>query len=98
MVKFPLAAAILFAGAGAMSKGSSVVISMMIDRVNSELPEDQQISHSGNYPGKVIDIKEQYRRFHPEGSLPKILNLLEALGVVMFVISFVLFLQFVGYL
>jgi|ERR1044071_4284804 hypothetical protein len=98
LMKFPLLATILFAGAGAMATGTSVVISMMIDKVNNKLSEDKHISRVWGYPGKVIEVKDQYKRFYPEGSLPRVLNLLTASMIVMFAVSFVLLLQFFDYL
>jgi hypothetical protein len=46
---------------------SALLTSQEIGEVNRKLPDDKQISYLFMYPGKMQQIREEYRRFYPQG-------------------------------
>jgi hypothetical protein len=86
LMHFPALVAILLAGAVTLMFSSALIISAMIGKVNRYLPEDQQVSYMWGYPGKLSEIREQYKRFYPQGSLGRVLNLLWVLIVILMVV------------
>ena len=78
--------AVLLAVAVTLMIGSVLVISAMIGEVNRRLPDDQQVSYLWGYPGKLSDIRDQYKRFYPQGTLSKVLTVLEALILIVMAI------------
>lgn len=86
LMHFPAVVAIPLAGAVTLMISSALIISAMIGKVNRNLPEDQQVSYMWGYPGKLSEIKEQYKRFYPQGSLGRVLNLLWVLIVILMVV------------
>ena len=48
---------------------SGALVQREIAAVNKKLPAADQISYSFMYPGKMQNIKMQYRQFYPNGRL-----------------------------
>jgi len=61
---------------------SGFVISAMVGEVNRQLPDDRRISYLWGYPGKVGEIRQEYKRLYPHGRLANILTVLEVLAAV----------------
>jgi hypothetical protein len=53
-------------GWGAMS---GFFLMQEIGEVNRKMPDNEQISHWGMYPGKMQAIKVEYKRLYPSGRL-----------------------------
>jgi len=65
---------------------SAIVSMSVVEKVNAHLPEDQQFSALGWYPGKRSRLRKEYLRLYPQGDLLRKTN---ALGVTMGVCLFV---------
>ena len=57
---------------------SSSLIHQEIESVNRKLPEEEQISYSLMYPGKMRKIKAAYRRYYPMGHIEQWRIMLQA--------------------
>jgi len=86
LVHFPTLVPFLLAGGVTLMIGSALIISAMIGKVNRMLPEDEQVSYMWGYPGKLSEIRDQYKRFYPQGSLVRLLSLLWVLIVIIMVV------------
>ena len=69
MIHFNLLAAVLFCLALSCGLLSCFLLWQEIGEINCKLPEDQQISYCGMYPGKMARIRREYQRLYPGGKL-----------------------------
>jgi len=52
-----------------MGIASLFVVSRIFERVNQQLPEQEQIEFFGRWPGKVSRVRKLYRKYYPDSHL-----------------------------
>ncbi len=68
----------------ALGFSSFVLISRMIELINTKLPQDQQIEYAYRYPGKMKKIRALYREHYPTGHLAMWEIAVEVMGAAWF--------------
>lgn len=87
MISFPVDVVVLVALGTTSIIASSLVLYVMIGRVNRKLPEDKQIPYffSFSYPyfSKFTTIKREYKRCYPNSHLHTVRIVLNVLGFIL---------------
>jgi len=63
---FPWRFAVLISVGTSCAISANMLILTIVGKINSKLPNDKQISYLW---WRLAEVKEQYRRFYPEGRL-----------------------------
>ena len=66
---FSVAAAVLLASTATSCALSGFFLLQEIGEVNRQLPNTEQISYWGMYPGKMSRIRREYERLYPTGKI-----------------------------
>lgn len=83
MIRPPLAALSLFAGAVSLILVANFLVYIMVGEVNRKLADDQQIKYLFWYPGKLDRVKRLYRQFYPQSRLVLAFHICAVLGMLL---------------